>query len=152
MFLSDLIWMLLTQFDTNMNFNGGVQGSSCWSAGWHHPDPGVASGHQQGVKRLRWLLVCLGFYTTELGSPYTEVRVLSQRLVSSHLRSWHACRIGAMCSCSCNASPDNEAQPNYTCNHWHVFRFPVGSGAIQSIIKSVTSQFSTQSHLEQVRF
>ncbi|XP_011614185.2 leucyl-cystinyl aminopeptidase [Takifugu rubripes] len=30
-------------------------------------------------------------------------------------------------------------------------KFPVGSGAIQSIIKSVTSQFSTQSHLEQAQ-
>lgn len=92
MFFSDLIWMLLTckktQFDTSMNFNGGVQGSSCRSAGWHHPDPGVASGHLQGVKRLRWLLVCLGFYTTELGSPYTEVRGLSQRLVSSVESVW----------------------------------------------------------------
>lgn len=77
-----------------MNFNGGVQGSSCRAAGWHHPDPGAAPGHQQGVKRLRWLLVCLGFYTTELGSPYTEVRGLSQSLVSSPLRSRRACRIG----------------------------------------------------------
>lgn len=33
-----------------------------------------------------------------------------------------------------------------------VFRFPVGSFAIQSIIKSVTDQFSTQTHLEQVGF
>lgn len=31
-----------------------------------------------------------------------------------------------------------------------LFRFPVGSFAIQSIIKSVTNQFSTQSHLNQV--
>ncbi len=32
------------------------------------------------------------------------------------------------------------------------FRFPVGSFAIQSIIKSATSQFSTQAHLDQVCF
>lgn len=76
------IWPYKAQLDTNMSFNGGVQGSSCRAAGWHHPDPGAASGHQQGVERLRWLLVCLGFYTTELGSPYTEVRGLSQRLVT----------------------------------------------------------------------
>lgn len=31
-------------------------------------------------------------------------------------------------------------------------RFPVGSYAIQSIIKSTTSQFSTKAHLDQVWF
>lgn len=37
---------------------------------------------------------------------------------------------------------------NTVCVYGH--RFPVGSFAIQTIINSVTSQFSTQSHLEQV--
>lgn len=71
-------------FHTNMNSNGGVQDSKFRSTGQHHPDPGVASDHQHGVKRLRRLLVCLGFYTTELGSPYTEVRGHCQLLFTSH--------------------------------------------------------------------